>query len=160
SAGAESFLGWLVDFYVLATLLLAAALACLGFVRQPARRLAVAWATLGGLAVLAVLTTLPGWPRLSLDGAAQNEPPPPGAPAASAETYSVTTALETSADLTLAVHDPKAAQKTYTVVLTEADLHRLLKARTGKPVPARKDAAGNHARLTTTLAWHPSAAEA
>ena len=59
-----SFLtAWLVDLLVLGTALLAAASLFLVMLRQPAARMALARATLVGLATLCVLTALPGWPR-------------------------------------------------------------------------------------------------
>ncbi|TWU21967.1 carboxypeptidase regulatory-like domain-containing protein [Bythopirellula polymerisocia] len=57
---------WLGDFYLLATLLLGGEfLVCL-FAGQPARRIALAWATAGGLIVLAMLCALPGWSSVHL----------------------------------------------------------------------------------------------
>jgi beta-lactamase regulating signal transducer with metallopeptidase domain len=62
-----SFLtAWLVDLLVLGTALLAIACLALYFMRQPATRMALARGTLLGLAVLCVLTALPGWPRQPL----------------------------------------------------------------------------------------------
>ena len=57
---------WLVDFYLLSTLLLLVLLAGISFVRQPVRRLVTAWAALAGLVMLAVACSLPGWPRVRL----------------------------------------------------------------------------------------------
>ena len=61
----ETLMLWLADFFVAATLLLLLAVAITYCIGQPARRLAVAWATMVGLTALAVLWTLPGWPRMS-----------------------------------------------------------------------------------------------
>ncbi|QEG35053.1 M56 family metallopeptidase [Bythopirellula goksoeyrii] len=52
---------WLGDFYLLATLLLGAELLACLFAGQPARRMALAWATAGGLGLLALLCALPSW---------------------------------------------------------------------------------------------------
>jgi beta-lactamase regulating signal transducer with metallopeptidase domain len=57
---------WLADFYVLATVLLAAEGLAASLVRRPARRMALARAALTGLVFLAVLLALPGRARLGL----------------------------------------------------------------------------------------------
>jgi beta-lactamase regulating signal transducer with metallopeptidase domain len=57
---------WLVDFYLLATVLLAAALLVATCVRQPVYRVSLAWAVIVALVGLAVVTALPGWPRVHL----------------------------------------------------------------------------------------------
>src|SRR5215469_14066809 len=57
---------WLVDYYALSTCVMAAVAAAMFAIRQPARRLVVAWSGLVGLAVLLVFAMLPGWPRTSL----------------------------------------------------------------------------------------------
>jgi beta-lactamase regulating signal transducer with metallopeptidase domain/protocatechuate 3,4-dioxygenase beta subunit len=54
------------DYYLWATVLLTTALLALLLIRQPARRMALAWATAGGLLVLFVLTAVPNWSRYSL----------------------------------------------------------------------------------------------
>ncbi|WP_422928824.1 M56 family metallopeptidase [Singulisphaera sp. PoT] len=56
---------WLVDYYALATVVLLAAVVVMARMRQPARRLAIARSTVLGLAMLAILAALPGWPRAS-----------------------------------------------------------------------------------------------
>ncbi len=56
---------WVVDVHVLGSLLLVLWAGSMFRVRQPARRLAAARATSGGLIVLVVLSAAPGWPRLS-----------------------------------------------------------------------------------------------
>ena len=56
---------WLVDYYALTTVVLVTAVVVMGRLRQPARRLSVAWSSACGLLVLAVLTALPVWPRTS-----------------------------------------------------------------------------------------------
>jgi hypothetical protein len=56
---------WLVDYYALTTVVLVAAVMVMGRLRQPARRLSVARSAVVGLAILAVLAALPGWPRAS-----------------------------------------------------------------------------------------------
>jgi hypothetical protein len=56
---------WLADFYIAATLLLAATFVVNRFLRQPVQRLAVAWATTIGLGGLIVLCALPDRPSVS-----------------------------------------------------------------------------------------------
>lgn len=65
----------LADYYLWASALLAATLLAFLVVRQPARRMAIAWATAGGLLVLLVLTAVPNEARYSLAS-----PAPPIAP--------------------------------------------------------------------------------
>ena len=62
---ATSLAGWLGDFYLLATLLLGTVFLGFRWVRQPVRRLSVAWIVTIELAVLAVACARPGWPRIS-----------------------------------------------------------------------------------------------
>jgi beta-lactamase regulating signal transducer with metallopeptidase domain len=54
------------DYYLWATVLLMAAIVAMRVIQQPARRVAIAWATAGGLLVLVLLATLPNWSRYSL----------------------------------------------------------------------------------------------
>jgi hypothetical protein len=61
----EAVCDWLVDYYALTTVVLVAAVAAMGWLRQPARRLLVARSGVVGLAMLAILAALPGWPRAS-----------------------------------------------------------------------------------------------
>src|SRR3972149_6044394 len=56
----------LADYYVGGTLLLGSVLIVLSRIKQPTQRLAVARTTLLALTLLAVLFTVPGWPRFSL----------------------------------------------------------------------------------------------
>ncbi|HEX7379562.1 MAG TPA: carboxypeptidase regulatory-like domain-containing protein [Pirellulales bacterium] len=56
---------WGIDFHVSAFMLLLVAVSFFRRVRQPARRLAIGWSAAAGLALLAVLTMLPGWPRIA-----------------------------------------------------------------------------------------------
>ncbi|MCL2648492.1 MAG: M56 family metallopeptidase [Phycisphaerales bacterium] len=63
---AEALAAWLADYFVLATILLAAAIVAQRFVRQPKRRLAIVWVVLGELIVLAGICALPAWPRISV----------------------------------------------------------------------------------------------
>ncbi len=56
---------WLADVYVMSSLLLLLALAACAILGQPARRMTVARAAALGLAVLAILSAIPGWPRHS-----------------------------------------------------------------------------------------------
>ncbi len=57
---------WVADYYLLATLLLLAVAAVVWCLRQPARRISVAWAAMVALVVLAVPCTFPAWPRVSV----------------------------------------------------------------------------------------------
>jgi hypothetical protein len=63
----ESVAVWLADFFVLASVLLAASLALRVVVRGPAARVSLAWWTWLGIAAIAVLTALPAWPRIAID---------------------------------------------------------------------------------------------
>ena len=58
---AETALLKLADFHLASTAVLAAALLTTGVLRQPAQRLAIAWASTAGIALLLVLATVPGW---------------------------------------------------------------------------------------------------
>ena len=57
---------WLWDYYILATLLLAAILLGGRFLAQPARRMALHWATAAALVLLALLCAIPGWSVFSV----------------------------------------------------------------------------------------------
>jgi BlaR1 peptidase M56/Carboxypeptidase regulatory-like domain len=59
----EMMSDWLVDYYALTTAVLVVASVVMSRLRQPARRLSVARSAVAGLAMLAVLAALPGWPR-------------------------------------------------------------------------------------------------
>jgi len=63
---AGPLVGWLADYYLVATLLLLVCLAGWRWVRQPAHRLMAAWLVMLELIVLAVVCALPCWPRVSL----------------------------------------------------------------------------------------------
>lgn len=73
---------WLADFYLAATILLTAVAAVFAVVKQPARRVAVAWGTLLGLLVAAVLCQSASRPRLALRHLLSN----PGGKAAEIQT--------------------------------------------------------------------------
>jgi beta-lactamase regulating signal transducer with metallopeptidase domain len=73
---AESLAGWLIDFYLLATLLLGLTFVTFRWVRQPVHRLTAAWIVMIELAVLAVLCAVPAWPRISLVAAAPRDSRP------------------------------------------------------------------------------------
>jgi len=64
----EGFALWLADFYLAATLLLLAACAALTLLKQPARRMAVAWGTCIALLLAAVLCGVASRPRVDLRG--------------------------------------------------------------------------------------------
>ena len=55
---------WLADFYLAATILFVLAGAALCLIKQPARRMALAWGTLVSLLVTAVLCLLASRPRI------------------------------------------------------------------------------------------------
>lgn len=54
---------WLADVLILATALLAVAGLVMWRLKQPAQRMALAWATMAGLTALIVATAVPAWPR-------------------------------------------------------------------------------------------------
>ena len=66
---AVGLVGWLADFYLLATLLMFVAIIARRWIRQPAQRLTVHWIVAIELAVLAAVCAMPFWPRISLRGA-------------------------------------------------------------------------------------------
>lgn len=68
----SSVSNWLWDYYLLATALLAAVLLGTRTLTQPARRVAIHWATAVGLLLLALLCAIPGWSLLHM-----TSPPPP-----------------------------------------------------------------------------------
>jgi hypothetical protein len=84
----ESLTLWLVDFFVLTSVLLAASLALRLIVRGPAARVTLVWGTWFGILAMAVLTALPSWPRIDVEQIAApggwesnaNETPPGGEP--------------------------------------------------------------------------------
>jgi hypothetical protein len=59
----DAMIAWLIDYYAMATVMLVGAIVIMSRMRQPARRLAVGRSAAVGLALLAVLAALPGWPR-------------------------------------------------------------------------------------------------
>ncbi len=71
---AVGLVAWLADFYLLATLLMLVALAARRRIRQPAQRLTVNWVVAVELAALAVVCTLPFWPRIPLLAAHTEKP--------------------------------------------------------------------------------------
>lgn len=86
---------WLAETFNLSTVLLAATVIALSSIKQPARRMPVAWGAMAGLAALAILPALSWWPRIAMPvwqsaALAQNEMQPPTqrgqlAPAATVE---------------------------------------------------------------------------
>ncbi len=56
----------LVDFLILASVVLATVWAASRWIKQPVRRLAVDWAAAAALCLMAATSFMPGWPRLSL----------------------------------------------------------------------------------------------
>jgi hypothetical protein len=69
---ANELAAWLADYYLLATVLLAAAIAAGFLVREPVKRISLAWGTTAGLLILAVLCAAPFWPRIALVHAPAN----------------------------------------------------------------------------------------
>ncbi len=61
----DSIVGWIVDYYVLSSVLLLSGLVVIQWLEQPARRIAVARAVVGSLLASVLLTVIPGWPRLA-----------------------------------------------------------------------------------------------
>lgn len=70
-------LTWFADYYLLSTLLLGVVLLVGTSMRQPARRLALAWATVAGLMLLGGLLAVPGWSVVHVLG---SPPPRPAQP--------------------------------------------------------------------------------
>ncbi len=91
-AATESLARWIVDFYLLATLSLALALVAARWMRQPVRRLALAWTLMIELVLLAVVCAMPGWPRVSLGWLA----PPSNSPQPAVEAPTAPVATNTS----------------------------------------------------------------
>ena len=75
NAVAFPLVGWLADFYLLATLLLGLSFIGFRWIRQPVHRLAAAWIVIVELALLAIVCGLPGWPRISLVAQVPKEAP-------------------------------------------------------------------------------------
>ena len=80
---------WLVDFHLAATLLLLVVLIAMRFIKQPARRLAIAWAVVLGLPALAIAVAVPCWPRVSLVSHRVNSVEPLSAPEAVLGTHPI-----------------------------------------------------------------------
>ena len=88
----ETMSDWLVDYYALTTVVLVAAVVVMGRLRQPVRRLSVARSAFVGLAMLAVLAALPGWPRACWRGRpGRTQPDRPAVAAASGQDSGITT---------------------------------------------------------------------
>jgi len=66
SAWIVSLAAWLIDFSLLATAVVAAAIGVRWCFRDPAPRVALVWGTWLGLAALALVTAVPQWPRIPL----------------------------------------------------------------------------------------------
>jgi beta-lactamase regulating signal transducer with metallopeptidase domain len=160
SAWWQSLAQWLVDYYVLATLLLAAAFVCLVLIRQPARRLAVGWAAMGSLALLAILVAVPGWPRLGISP----EPDAPAVPVGIGVSLAPATDLGTGLREKDGHAGPSGASpaQDYELVISEKELRGLMaagasdeapanKARSSSVIPARvqraRDKAGSEAKV-------------
>ncbi len=91
----ETMSDWLVDYYALTTVVLVGVVVVMGRLRQPVRRLSVARSAFVGLAMLAVLAALPGWPRASWRGRpAPAQPDRPTVVAAPAQDSRITTAAQ------------------------------------------------------------------
>jgi beta-lactamase regulating signal transducer with metallopeptidase domain len=88
----ETMSDWLVDYYALTTVVLVAAVVVMGRLRQPVRRLSVARSAVVGLAMLAVLAALPGWPRAYWRGRpGRTQPDRPAIAAASGQDSGIMT---------------------------------------------------------------------
>ncbi len=68
NAFVNNLAAWVADYYLLATLLLVVSLLARLALRQPARRIAVAWGSVVALPILALLLMLPGWSVIHLLG--------------------------------------------------------------------------------------------
>ncbi|TWT38128.1 Regulatory protein BlaR1 [Posidoniimonas corsicana] len=68
----EALVRWLVDFHLASAALLAAALLTMRLLRQPAHRIAIAWATCGAVALAGLLYATPGWSSIPLVAAASS----------------------------------------------------------------------------------------
>src|SRR5262245_10317502 len=66
NAGTNFAAAWVLDFGVLASVLLMATIIGRWLCRAPGQRMAVVWGAWLGLLLLAVLTALPLWPRREL----------------------------------------------------------------------------------------------
>jgi hypothetical protein len=64
----------LIDYYIAATVVLIVVAVAHRVISQPARRLALHWGTLVGLALLALMCAVPGWPRIDVVGVARAIP--------------------------------------------------------------------------------------
>ena len=71
-----AFDSWLIDVYLLATVLIVLGGCSLIWLRQPARRMAAARSMLVGLAMLIVLAAAPRWPRIGIFGRLSGESAP------------------------------------------------------------------------------------
>jgi beta-lactamase regulating signal transducer with metallopeptidase domain len=74
---------WLANYYLAATILIGLALAVRLFLRHPGKKIALDWASIVGLIVLALLSALPVYPRIAwvaAERAAQAPEPPAGSP--------------------------------------------------------------------------------
>jgi BlaR1 peptidase M56/WD domain, G-beta repeat len=88
----ETMSDWLVDYYALTTVILVAAVVVMRRLRQPVRRLSVARSAFVGLAMLAVLAALPGWPRACWRGRpGRTQPDRPTVAAAAEQRSGITT---------------------------------------------------------------------
>ncbi len=104
----ETMSDWLVDYYALATVVLVAAIGVMGRLRQPARRLSVARSAVVGLAMLAVLAALPGWPRATWRSrTGRTRPDRPTVAVASGPDFGITTPAQLAT-----LPEPKGAMPT------------------------------------------------
>jgi beta-lactamase regulating signal transducer with metallopeptidase domain len=95
---------WIVDVYLLSTVLIAVGGVCLTRLRQPAHRMALARSIVAGLAVLAVLSLVPKWPRIANIGwsasAPDSRPIPTGNGTVNSASSSALNAVESEATVT------------------------------------------------------------
>jgi beta-lactamase regulating signal transducer with metallopeptidase domain len=71
---------WLIDYYIAATVVLIVVTLAHRAISQPARRLALHWGALVGLALLALMCAVPRWPRIDVVGVARAIPGAVGQP--------------------------------------------------------------------------------
>jgi hypothetical protein len=96
----ETVCDWLLDDYALTTVVLVAAVTAMVWLRQPARRMLVARSSVVGLAMLAILAALPGWPRASWHiRPARIQPAHPPEVATSQQDSGITTPLQLAAPI-------------------------------------------------------------
>ncbi len=100
----SSFSHWLLDVYLLSSLLLVLAMTALLATKQPAKRRVVTHSTLVGLILLTTLCALPGWSLISLASRPAPIEQPRSLPTNTATTLPVP--LESISPLPIVTHEP------------------------------------------------------